>query len=94
MSALPQQSVHLNTTRLEEVSTDMPPYRPTAPTMIGWRSIEDHTVGIRQQYDLFGFRLWIADERGYYRQTITSAITYPSEEAAIDAARAYLEDAS
>jgi hypothetical protein len=85
--------VHLNTQRLdEEVFTAMSPYRPEAPTQIGWRSIGAHTVLIRQQHEFFGFRLWIADERGYYARTVTGPITHVSEEAAVEAARQYLHD--
>lgn len=85
--------IHLNTTRLDtEVASNMPPFYPEVITAIGWRSIGAHTVVIRQHRAQFGFRIWIADERGYYRRTVTGDITHDSEEAALNAARQHLHD--
>lgn len=69
----------------------MPKFRPNKPTDIGWRVLGDHTVHIRQHHDRFGYRIWIADKRGYYARTITGEIIHDSEEAALAAARDHLK---
>jgi hypothetical protein len=96
MSVMPRHPVHLNTHRLDtEVNTAMPPFRPSfypsEITTIGWRSIGAHTVVISQLRGRYGFRMWIADERGYYARTITGEIRHASEEAALEAARQHLD---
>lgn len=93
MSAMPHHPVHLNTKRLdEEVTPNMPPFRPTEITIIGWRSIGAHTVVIRQQYDTYGYRLRVADKRGRYTRTLDSYLIYEDEAAAMYAARQHLQE--
>lgn len=85
---MPQVPVRLDIIRFDnEVLTAMPGFEPETVTTIGWRSIGDHTVFIRQQVDRYGYRIRVADDHGRYTATLESKLRFESEEAAFKAAK-------